>query len=96
MVCLSIPTAAGFPHFYYVLGANLGSLLHRDIFVMRAKIFDCGTPWRSFYCFDISSVGTGPGVLDSSGCTRLAGSACLWPSSPRLCLFSAGEEAKKM
>ena len=33
MLCLSIPIP-GFPHFYYILGANLGSLLHGDVSVM--------------------------------------------------------------
>ena len=27
----------GFPHFYYMLGANLGSLLHGDVFVMTSR-----------------------------------------------------------
>ena len=30
-LCLSISTP-DFPHFYYLLGANLGSLLHGDFF----------------------------------------------------------------
>ena len=29
-----INTNPGFPHFYYILGANLGSLLHGDVSVM--------------------------------------------------------------
>ena len=33
MLCLSMPTP-GFPHYYYILGANLGSLLHSGVFVM--------------------------------------------------------------
>ena len=38
IIGLSIPTP-GSPHFYYILGANLGSLLHGDVFVMRFLIF---------------------------------------------------------
>ena len=34
MLCLSIPTP-GFLHYYYALGANLGSLLHGDVSVMN-------------------------------------------------------------
>ena len=33
MLCLLIPTP-GFPHLYYMLSANLGSLLHGDVFVI--------------------------------------------------------------
>ena len=33
IICLSIPTP-GFLHFYYILGANLGSNLHGDVSVM--------------------------------------------------------------
>ena len=42
MLCLSTPTA-GFPHIYYILGANLGSLLHGDVstmFIICAYVFD--------------------------------------------------------
>ena len=39
MSCLSIPTP-GFPHFYYSLGANLGSLLHGDVSVMSTLQYD--------------------------------------------------------
>ena len=35
MLWISIPTP-GFPHFCYMLDANLGSLLHRDVSVMIA------------------------------------------------------------
>ena len=38
MLCLSMPTP-GFPHFYYILGANLGSLLHGDVSAMLHKIY---------------------------------------------------------
>ena len=33
MLCLSTLTP-GFPHFYYILGANLRSFLHGDVAVM--------------------------------------------------------------
>ena len=38
MLCLSTPIP-GFPHFYYTLGANLGSLFHRDVSVMKVCSF---------------------------------------------------------
>ena len=37
----SIPTP-GFPHFYYMLGANLGLLLYGEVSVMDARIQHCG------------------------------------------------------
>ena len=34
-IVMFINTTPGFPHFYYILGANLGSLLNGDVSVMR-------------------------------------------------------------
>ena len=34
----SIPTP-GFPHFYYILGANLGLLLYGEVFVMTDDVY---------------------------------------------------------
>ena len=37
MLCLSVHTLRpGFPHFYYILGANLGSRLNGDVSVIGA------------------------------------------------------------
>ena len=36
----SIPTP-GFPHFYYMLGANLGLLLYGEVSVMRSVSYVC-------------------------------------------------------
>ena len=38
MLSISTPTP-GFHQFYYILGANLGSLLHEDVFVVTSQHF---------------------------------------------------------
>ena len=37
ILCLLIPIS-GFPHFHYILGANLGSLFHGDVSVIGANL----------------------------------------------------------
>ena len=73
-----------FPHFYYILGGNLGSLLYGDVSVMLYSARCCLIQWGS--TGDLLLLQISSGVVWQTRDLHLSHNT-LYLLSPRLCFF---------